>query len=357
MNAIYYMSTQKQLLGQYYTKNYAYILQNMTIPPDITHIVEPFAGNGDLLEFMESSKYTITCYDIDPKLESIIKQDTLENPPNYENSFIITNPPYLAKNKSPNKTIYRKYSNVDDLYKCFIKNLTTNKCQGGIIIVPLNFWSSIRNADIQLREDFLKIYEVLNVNIFEEQVFDDTTTTVCSFKFILKSTDNESVINITVYPSGKVMHEILNHTNNFMIGGSIYKLPIHGTYKITRLTSKNQESCNTNILVKCIDDNENSKIGLSMVDDKDIFIDKTPNLSSRTYASLIIEPAINLERQKKLVIKFNTFLKNYRNKYNSLFLTNYRESNTNLARKRISFDLVYLIVEYLLDADTKYRIV
>ena len=350
-------TTQKQLLGQYYTTNYAYILQNMIIPSDITHIVEPFAGNGDLLQFIDSSKYTITSYDIDPKLDFIIKQDTLKDPPNYENSFIITNPPYLAKNKSPDKTIYSKYSNVDDLYKCFIKNLMTNKCQGGIIIVPLNFWSSIRNADIQLREDFLKMYEVRNVNIFEEQVFDDTTTTVCSFKFLLRSDDKDSVINITVYPSGKVMSEILNHTNNFMIGGSIYKLPTNGNYKITRLTSKNQESCNTNILVKCMDDNENSQIGLSIVADKDIFIDKTPNLSSRTYASLIIEPAINMDRQKKIVIKFNTLLKNYRNKYNSLFLTNYRESKTNLARKRISFDLVYKIVEYVLDQDSIYRII
>ena len=49
--------------------------------------------------------------------------------------------------------------------------------------------------------------------------------------------------------------------------------------------------------------------------------------------------------------------KNYRNKYNSLFLTNYRESKTNLARKRISFDLVYKIVEYVLDQDSIYRII
>lgn len=351
------ITRQKQILGQYYTTNYAYILQNMTIPSDITDIIEPFAGNGDLLQFINTNinTYNITCYDIDPKLDVIIKQDTLKDPPNYENTFIITNPPYLAKNKSPDKTIYSKYSNVDDLYKCFIQNLITNKCQGGIIIVPLNFWSSIRNADIQLREDFLKIYEVINVNIFEEQVFDDTTTTVCSFKFMLRVSPTESIIFITLYPSGKVIRDILNHTNNFMIGGSIYKLPRNGIYKITRLTSKNKESANTNILVKCMDDNENSKIGLSMVDDKDIFIDQTLNLSSRTYASLIIDPTINLERQKKLVIKFNAFLENYRNKYNSLFLTNYRESKNNMARKRISFDLVYQIVEYLLDQDNNSK--
>jgi hypothetical protein len=49
----------------------------------------------------------------------------------------------------------------------------------------------------------------------------------------------------------------------------------------------------------------------------------------------------------ELVEKFNTYLNTHREKYNSLFLTNYRESNT-IARKRISFGLVYEICNYLL---------
>jgi len=56
----------------------------------------------------------------------------------------------------------------------------------------------------------------------------------------------------------------------------------------------------------------------------------------------------NKEKQKQLVIKFNKFLNENRKKYNSLFLTNYRESK-DIARKRISFDLVYSITEYILD--------
>jgi hypothetical protein len=47
-----------------------------------------------------------------------------------------------------------------------------------------------------------------------------------------------------------------------------------------------------------------------------------------------------------LVKDFNEFLNNQRDKYHSLFLTNYRESNT-IARKRISFTLVFEIVNYL----------
>jgi hypothetical protein len=104
----------------------------------------------------------------------------------------------------------------------------------------------------------------------------------------------------------------------------------------------------TNIVAKCIDDNINNQIRLSFVKDSDIYIDITPSQTSRTYATLIIEPQINSEKQKQLVEKFNRYLQNYRNKYNSLFLTNYRESK-DIARKRISFDLVYSITSYILE--------
>ncbi len=133
-----------------------------------------------------------------------------------------------------------------------------------------------------------------------------------------------------------------------MIGGEIYNLPLKNTYKITRLTKKNKSNSNTNILVKCIDDNMNSKIGLSFVEDKDIYIDETPNQTARTYATLIIEPKIDKSKQKQLIIKFNKYLEEYRKTYNSLFLTNYRESK-DIARKRISFDLIYSITSYILE--------
>jgi len=59
---------------------------------------------------------------------------------------------------------------------------------------------------------------------------------------------------------------ILNENNNFMIGGHIYNLKINETYKINRITKNNKNDANTNILVKCIDDNEDNKIGLSIVE-------------------------------------------------------------------------------------------
>ena len=339
----------KKKLGQFYTTNQEYILQGINIPENIKNIIEPFTGNGDLLKFIEKyeKEYNIECYDIDPKKEFIIKQDTIKNPPKYTNRFIITNPPYLARNKSKDKTLFDKY-NVNDLYKCLIKEILTNICLGGILIIPLNFWSSIRSIDIELRRTFLEKYNIIILNIFEEQVFDDTTYTICSFQFELKDSKPNDMINIVIYPSQNKICAVLNNDNNYMIGGDIYNLKKKNKYKISRLTDKNKDKSNTNIVVKCIDDNDNNKIKLSYVDDKDIYIDSTPNQTARTYATLIIEPKIDKDKQKELVSKFNNFLDEYRIKYNSLFLVNYRESK-DIARKRISFDLVYLITEYILD--------
>jgi len=347
-NKIQDMQNKKTRLGQFYTTNYDYILQNMIIPDNITTIIEPFAGNCDLLNFLKNKNgYNIELYDIDPKNDETIKQDTLENPPCYDNKFVLTNPPYLARNKNTNKHLYDKY-NCNDLYKCFILNIIDSNCIGGIIIIPLNFICSIRKADIDLRKNFLKKFTINILNIFEEKVFDDTSYAVCSLYFTLKTTHAKiTPIKTFIYPSNKIINIKLSTINNYTIGGEIYKLPQTKQYKIERATTKTLNTNITNITLKCIDDSITSKIRLLFVLDKDRFIDTTTNLSARSYATLVITPHIKLSQQKDLVEKFNLYLEEQRETYNSLFLTNYRESNT-IARKRISFELAFNICNYLL---------
>jgi hypothetical protein len=308
----------------------------LKVPKEIKKIIEPFCGNGDLLNFINKKDYKIECYDIDHKKEYITKRDTIKNPPDYKNSFIITNPPYLSRNKSDDKEMFDKYD-VNDLYKCHIKDLLTNNPIGGIIIIPLNFFCSIRQMDIELRKKFLNTYKIVQLNIFEESVFGDTTYTVCSFQYEYKPNSN-SPIPITLYPSKHKINFKLDEDNNYTIGGEIYNIPEQNEYKITRLIEGGEPT--TNILLKAIDDNIDSKIKLEIVKDDDIYYGK---ITSRTYATLLIEPKINKETQEMLVKDFNEYLNKMRTKYNSLFLTNYRESKK-IARKRISFDLVYNIV-------------
>lgn len=334
----------KKQYGKFYTTNYTYILQGFEKFKNVKKIIEPFCGNGDLIRYIKEN-YTdieLECYDIDPQNDYTIKRDTLINPPDYSESYIITNPPYLSRNKSSIKTYYDLY-NTNDLYKCFIKILCKNKAFGGVIIIPLNFFSSIRKEDIELRKIFFSIYKVVEINIFEEKTFNDTSYAICCFSFLLKNVENinqvyETCINI--FPENKKFNFCFSDSNNYMIGGEIYKLKVSDKYKVYRITNDNIKDMNTNIMVKCIDD-----IHLFLESKEKLYIDNTPKKSSRTFATLCIKPPIDDTIQKKLVCEFNKFLNLQRNKYHSLFLTNFRDSN----RKRISFELVYNLTRYILD--------
>jgi hypothetical protein len=199
---------RKQELGQFFSTQYEKILQNLSIPLTTKHIIEPFVGQGDLLSFIEKDYDGILeIYDIDLKVFSFSQgfmqsrshrahlfercskfsaeqKDTLLNPPSYENKFVITNPPYFARNKSKDKQIYNLYK-TNDLYKCFLKTLVISKPVGGILIIPLNFFSSLRETDIEIRNAFLSVFQIVHLNIFEERMFKDTSSTICSFQFLL----------------------------------------------------------------------------------------------------------------------------------------------------------------------------
>lgn len=339
------LSIKKQELGQFMTTNVEYILTGITIPKSVKDVVEPFCGNGDLLKIVPKG-VQVWCYDIDPKTVDTKKLDSLESPPQYKDRFVLTNPPYLARNKSKSKNLFDKY-NTNDLYKCFIVRLLLDPPDGGIMIIPLNFWSSMRKTDIDLRRRFCLQFDVIRLNIFEEAVFDDTSYTVCAFLFEQKKQDVVANVSIVIFPHKENMSFPLSEENKFTFGGEMYDLH-QGEHKITRVTSKNEGEANTHIFLKCIDDSKDKLIGFSIVDD--IYVDNTANQSARSYASLIIMPPIDNDTQAKLVTKANEFLAVNRKKYHSLFLTNYRESKEDMSRKRISFQMAYQIIGHILSA-------
>ena len=139
---------------------------------------------------------------------------------------------------------------------------------------------------------------------------------------------------------------LLNIENDLTIGGEIFKLEQNPNYKIERATRLNKNNI-TNIMLKCIDDSVDSQLGFTIVPDEERFIDDTENLSARSYATLLINTKLTLEEQGILVGKMNKYIKTQREQYNSLFLSNYRGSNT-IARKRIPFSLAFKICNYIL---------
>jgi hypothetical protein len=340
------MSGKKSQLGQFYTTNFDYILKGMQVPLK-SRLIEPFAGEGDLLKFASRFKLAHTeCYDIDPKHDYITKRDTLKNPPDYDGKFVLTNPPYLAKNKfKGNKEVFDQH-NQNDLYKCFMSSLIDSGCNGGIVIIPLNFWCSIRKADASLRRRFMNQYTIARVNVFYEKVFDETGYTVCAIQFRGRyGLENNEEVPMHFYPDRSAAVIKLGEFNDYTIGGDILNLEQTDKFKIERATKSNKDSPGlTNILVKCIDDSPRCQLGLKIVADEDRYIDETTKLSARSYATLVINPPISLEKQKEIVGLFNARMGKWRGEYYSLFLSNYRENG----RKRVSFGLVFKMVNFLL---------
>lgn len=317
----------KSNLGQFYTRKGDYIIGNLKkfIPP-WEPIIDPFAGEWDLLNLFDNPK---EAFDIEPKNSYTIQRDVLLNPIKLTKKWVITNPPYLAKNKSKDKTLYNLY-NTDDLYKASL--ISIMGCKGGIIIIPLNFFSS---EDNNIREQFLSKYKIKKVNIFEEPVFSNTTYTVCSFYFE-KEDNTEQTIDFTFFPSEKQRQFTLKKEQGYQIGHDIFNLE-QSHVKVKRLLEN--KTPNSYLFLRAIDTgNDNGKISLTI--QEPYYGKKT----DRVFATIVFNIDIPLYEQKFIAEEFNKRIQEYRKEYNSLLFSNYRDKN----RKRISFSFAYQLISNIL---------
>lgn len=331
----------KTTLGQYYTTNYEYILEGFDKPT--CKIIEPFAGKGDLLKWLDHDNWE--AWDIDPKEDGVKKRDTLIDPPDYSNAWILTNPPYLARNKSVDKTLYDKY-NTNDLYKCFILSLLHQPkgCLGGLIIIPVGFFFAI---DSNCRDAFMTQYRITKVKYFEESVFDDTSTSVVAMSFVACSPMTEQKVVWEYRPSGIQREHILKKEQNWVVGGDIYDLETHPDVRIYRYIGGRSDHNDdvSHLTLHAIDGGKDSNRIRIEYNPDFIFQGKQ---TSRATATLCFKGIkLSEEEQKNLANVFNEFLENKRSEYHNMFLPQYRESR-NYARKRIPFELVYNIVSNLL---------
>jgi hypothetical protein len=346
------MDTNKKSKGQFYTTNSSYILESFELPPtDVRCIIEPFAGKGDLIDWIQKSGCTIQiqAFDIEPKRKDVERRDTLRNPPIYDNAWIITNPPYLARNKSNEKDIYDLYD-TNDLYKCFIMSVVKQRtCMGGIFIIPAGFFFSYRDIDVRCRNAFMSMFRITKVKYFEETVFDDTSTTIVAFSFVnahdeLKQQD----ILWEMLPSKTQKIFNMSAVNDWIVGGDIYKLPVSNSISIRRHVEGNAlkpGEQQTYMTLNALDSGKQS--GRICMEYKKDYIYPAKECS-RTYATLrILGTKLDENQQIELCNKFNRFLEDKRKETWSLFLPQFRESKE-YARKRIPFELAYRILSHII---------
>jgi len=373
--------TKKRLNGQFFTTNSNYILEGFSKHIKNKNITDPFAGNKDLVIWAQ--KYgakTTKGFDIDSKYvdnKIVFKNDSINNIKKYK--FVLTNPPYLHKNKATDQ-IKRKFFNnrnsgFEDLYQVSINAVLGS--EEGILIVPLNFLSA-ENAK-KIRNIFFNKFRIIKLNIFSEQVFEDTTYNVIAFYFKRKIDSSEkNQINATIFPEKKEIAFVIEKKYNWQLGGDfinrikntrnhlgVFRLTEDylqsGEYKVElalqnikdkklfHISKDLKKLIEKNILfLRAIDSKNGKKIQLEDIRNYGV-IGLVGKNTSRNMAHLIFKKEVSIDEQIELMKRFNKELNYSRNKYFSFCLTNFRDNN----RKRISFELAYKFLNYIYDEKNK----
>lgn len=367
--------TKKRLNGQFFTTRSSYILSGFSKYIKNKNTTDPFAGNKDLIFWAKKNGVkTIKGFDVDKNYTDnklVFWNDSINSIKKYD--FVITNPPYLHKNKAT-KEVKEKYfqgsnSSFEDLYQVSINSVLNS--EEGILIVPLNFLSAENSKKI--RHIFFNKFKIISLNIFKEQVFKDTTYNVISFYYKKKkNSSKKNTIDVRIFPEKEKIKLSLYEKYNWQLGGEFSSLikSLKNLLGIYRLTENNllngkqkvklafnniknvkfygidksfKEILRKNILfLRAIDSKNGKKIQL-----EDIRNYKVHGLvgknTSRNMAHLIFKEKIDLDTQKKLINYFNKELNKTRQNYFSLFLTNFRDNN----RKRIGFNFTYKLLNYI----------
>lgn len=304
----------------HYTTNAEEICGNLTryIPAD-ARLIEPFVGDGHLLSLFPGHHWET--YDI-----AIDGRDTILNPPSYNGKWVITNPPYLAKNKA--KENHRAYSiyEVDDLYKAFL--LSIESCEGGIVIVPTNFFADERSKAVRIA--FLDVFDILEMNAFDHPVFDTTTYSVCCFAFKRK---RRGANTVSFLVNGK--HTSLHREYGYRFAGELFN------------ELEKQKAVFGRLQRDVLNNDYITRIKLYALDTRDerirCEIDDKPYYgknSDRMVATLTCKFQLSKRQEEELVKQFNKSLEQFRRDNDDLPLTNYRD----FGRRRIGFTFAYQLM-------------
>lgn len=364
----------KKEYWQFYTTNVDFILSWFEYAVLWKNVIDPFAWKWDLLSWADKNWAISTFgYDIDKSnvSETVAYNDSLLTPLKYE--FVITNPPYLGKNKASDETkdTYFKDNEFEDLYQLSILSLIWNS-EEWIIIVPTNFLSADNSKKI--RNKFFNQYEIVKAKAFEEQVFADTTYNVIAIHYKKSPTTDIKPLNIEFIPSGKTLATTIEMKYGWSIAWSeiseISNTPNHlgikrlseknipkwiiekelflWDFKVKKLFNTTDEFITKNkdniILIKAIDSDKSLKTPVWFYDRRNesstLMISKE---TSRHMTQLHIGVDLDIEEQLELMSDANKKLSELREKYHWMFMTNFRDWN----RKRLWYDFCYNLLNYI----------
>ena len=189
----------KRDLGQYFTRDDVWLRPHLLehlnqLRERYTTCVDPFAGDGHLLRRAEALGFEVHGYDTD---ETICRtngwgrpNDSIRNVPLHTDAFVLTNPPYLAKNSakrmgSPSvayfstetaQTMNHSHANIlDDVFKLAIEQ-TLPHYEESMWIVPESVVQDLEH----LPHWRTRLH---SLTVLEDNPFTDTEHPVCVLVF------------------------------------------------------------------------------------------------------------------------------------------------------------------------------
>jgi hypothetical protein len=308
---------KKQRLGSYYTTRADLLLEGYEHLPTGRRVVDPFAGNWDLLNWaLRHGAGSVSAYDILPHNSETTKNDSLLNPPDYSGALVLTNPPYLNANKCRNDSKEPYYLwGQDDYYKCHLASLASRNCEEAIIIVPTNFFCESR---VRIRTRLFQTHYIESAKYWEEPVFDDATTGV-AVVHLVRGGRQEQRFQMRLLPSGACIDVCLKQQNGYLHGDDFFDY-IGSCSEIRVLkTDVGMPPPNTRLVVGLLDWGARP-FGLSLSLENDIYCQP---LSFTTYQLTLPDHELSLDQQRQVADLFQRRLQMFRAQYHGMFLANY----------------------------------
>lgn len=317
------MTSRKQkITGQFFTTDTSWIKPQILEFIKLSNcktIIDPYAGQGDILNYFSETEYKKIGYDIDTNLNYIIN-DSLVDIPKEPNSIIITNPPYLTsaiakKNNFPDLILkYFENSQYDDLYKIAIQKCMESS-EFGVMIVPETYINNIIN-----------IKRLNSITIIEKKLFSDTRMPVC---VICYDNINKETNNIKIY-------------KDEMFIGSYFDI-----FKYAKKPKKNLHikfnSTSGKIALRAIDSYKGELISFVLPENANYDFSK---LNPKTRFITLIEIDNKNIPIEDIISKSNEILNEFRINTHDLLLSAFQENNhLGIRRRRINYEIARAILE------------
>ena len=250
----------------------------------------------------------------------------------------------------------------------------------GVWIIPSNFLSSEYMTDIKSKLLLDSNFE--DVFVFENPIFKDTNISVMSFKLRKKNkeeyTQNKLKINfighgettikdIDISKEGKICQDWVNisHAKESPVSVGVLRDDFEYGYneifvlnedyepESVSVSDSFKEYLESNILYLRSTDTGSDTGYLGLYSFEDLYpYYKDHNIhtlitkkTSRLNVPLFFKNHYTKEEQELIKERTNEILSFYRERYNSIFLTNFKNSTRKMQRKRIAFKEIYGVIE------------